>query len=345
MLTNIYSLDFEFPSGPGGLSSPRLAAFIDYVLPRLEIMSEDPDPEIYNFHKLATRPCQQPDTPASMLPLGMRPPGMMPPGMLPPGMMPPGMMPPGMMPPGMMPPGMLPPGMLPQGIMPPGMLPPGMMPPGMMPPGMTPPGMMPFSMTPPGMMTPGMVPRAVMSPGIASPGMMIPLGNTPPGTSLPLPGMRLPPPEEMMRMLESAGQLPPPELLKFMPGGAPDGSSDFGAAREDGVGDHAAATTVPNGGPMSQLGDCSLHPDPLLQAKWERRQDGVRLLQTTCKLLAGVLVRNFYNVKPAMFRLLKLLCLNESSELEPDLARDCTVALACLAGKLSFTSVILALSS
>ena len=96
---------------------------------------------------------------------------------------------------------------------------------------------------------------------------------------------------------------------------------------------------------MSQLGDCSLHPDPLLQAKWERRQDGVRLLQTTCKLLAGVLVRNFYNVKPAMFRLLKLLCLNESSELEPDLARDCTVALACLAGKLSFTSVILALSS
>ena len=96
MLTNIYSLDFEFPSGPGGLSSPRLAAFIDYVLPRLEIMSEDPDPEIYNFHQLATRPCQQPDTPASMLPLRMLPPGMMPPGMLPPGMMPPGMMPPGM---------------------------------------------------------------------------------------------------------------------------------------------------------------------------------------------------------------------------------------------------------
>ena len=44
------------------------------------------------------------------------------------------------------------------------------------------------------------------------------------------------------------------------------------------------------------------HGSLLLQAKWERRQDSVRLLQTTCKLIAGVLVRNFYTV------LLELTC-------------------------------------
>jgi len=71
--------------------------------------------------------------------------------------------------------------------------------------------------------------------------------------------------------------------------------------------------------------------DDDLAKRWEERQAGVRLLQTVCKLLAGVLLRNWYSVKPQLFRFLEMLALNESSELEPDLARDCNIALACLA--------------
>lgn len=71
--------------------------------------------------------------------------------------------------------------------------------------------------------------------------------------------------------------------------------------------------------------------DGELARRWEERQAGVRLLQTVCKLLAGVLLRNWYSVKPQLFRFLEMLALNESSELEPDLARDCNIALACLA--------------
>ena len=78
--------------------------------------------------------------------------------------------------------------------------------------------------------------------------------------------------------------------------------------------------------------------DGELARRWEERQAGVRLLQTVCKLLAGVLLRslfslkrteveklfvcrNWYSVKPQLFRFLEMLALNESSELEPDLAR------------------------
>ena len=68
--------------------------------------------------------------------------------------------------------------------------------------------------------------------------------------------------------------------------------------------------------------------------RWEERQAGVRLLQTACKLLAGVLLRNWYSAKPELYSLLEMLAINESSELEPDLARDCNVALACLASHL-----------
>ena len=67
-----------------------------------------------------------------------------------------------------------------------------------------------------------------------------------------------------------------------------------------------------------------------LAEKWEERQSGVRLLQTLCKLLAGLLLRNWYTIKPELFQLLEMLALNESSELEPDLAQDSTLALACI---------------
>lgn len=74
--------------------------------------------------------------------------------------------------------------------------------------------------------------------------------------------------------------------------------------------------------------------DSHLLAQWEERQDGVRLLQTVCRLTTSVIVLNFYPVKPILYRLLAMLCINESSELEPELARDCTTALANLAGAL-----------
>merc|ERR1719481_597357 len=64
---------------------------------------------------------------------------------------------------------------------------------------------------------------------------------------------------------------------------------------------------------------------------WESRQQGVRLLQTVCKLIAGVLLRNWYSIKPQLYQFLPMLALNESSELEPELARDCNIALACMA--------------
>jgi len=51
---------------------------------------------------------------------------------------------------------------------------------------------------------------------------------------------------------------------------------------------------------------------------------------SVCKLLSGCILRAFNPVNEAFFRLLPVLCMNESSELEPTLARDCTIALACL---------------
>jgi hypothetical protein len=47
--------------------------------------------------------------------------------------------------------------------------------------------------------------------------------------------------------------------------------------------------------------------------------------------LAGSLHRAFNGVKPEVYQLLEVLCINESNDVEPNLARDCTVTLAYLA--------------
>ena len=52
------------------------------------------------------------------------------------------------------------------------------------------------------------------------------------------------------------------------------------------------------------------------------------------KFLTGSLMRAFNPVKPECFLLLPVLCANESSELEPNLSRDCLVTLACLSQSL-----------
>jgi len=72
----------------------------------------------------------------------------------------------------------------------------------------------------------------------------------------------------------------------------------------------------------------------VLQRRWDERQDGVRLLQTVCKFMIGILSRNLYPLKPELFELLPMLCLNESNELEPELARDCMSALSVMSGSL-----------
>ena len=340
VLANVYSNDFEFNAGPGGLASPRVTSFVGKVLPRLDIMKLDPDPELYNFHKtkpgnsiqyspsmmqqlpeelLKAMKIHGPQVMIDMVKRGLLPPppsGMMPPpgAMMPPpgGMMPPpgGIMPPpdGMMP-GMMPPpgGMMPP---PGGMMPPpgGMMPPpgAMMPPpvGMMPPpgGMPlPPGMMPL---PPGMMPP---PGGMMPP----PGGIMP----PPGGIMPLPPGMMPPPGGMMPL--PGGFIAPPNGMMPINGMMPLESSGL-VVKESHI------------------------EDPEMLKKWEERQDGVRLLQTVCKLTTNLVVRNLYPIKSEVFKLLPMLCLNESCELEPELSRDCTVALACLAGQpaLKLNSII-----
>ena len=47
---------------------------------------------------------------------------------------------------------------------------------------------------------------------------------------------------------------------------------------------------------------------------------------TVSKFLAGSLHRAFNGVKPECFQLLEVLCINESNELEPNLAR-CVIKL------------------
>jgi proteasome activator subunit 4 len=50
--------------------------------------------------------------------------------------------------------------------------------------------------------------------------------------------------------------------------------------------------------------------------------------------MIGILSRNLYPLKSELFELLPMLCLNESNELEPELARDCMSALSVMSGSL-----------
>jgi len=143
-------------------------------------------------------------------------------------------------------------------------------------------------------------------------------------------------PQEMQNMIR---QIPPAEMMKMIRAG-----------RSPGGMRHPLPRPAP---PPIEL----MLPPPLLQVlseeletrstgdqelsvKWEERQSGVRLLQTMCKLIAGVLLRNWYTIKPELFQLLEMLALNESSELEPDLGQDCNLALACLSTCILPTDVI-----
>eukprot|EP00092_Neocalanus_flemingeri_P031411 GFUD01034116.1.p1 GENE.GFUD01034116.1~~GFUD01034116.1.p1 ORF type:complete len:1998 (+),score=527.07 GFUD01034116.1:71-6064(+) len=264
VMANIYALDIHFTSGTGGALSPNISDLLSEVLPKLELMKVEPDPEIYNYNKNSKTGtdidqksfediCSKLDPELAMK---VREQGLeqlksiisrFPGGRIPsPGVVPPSgtRMPP------------------PQILR------------------------MPSAETlkkiPPElqkMLGPGMLRMA--SPEMLN--MMRP--NLVPGGKKPTPRPGMSPPELLL----------PPQLLSAI---------------------HEVSLNTPQSG--------------LLAEKWEERQSGVRLLQTVCKLVSGVLLRNWYTVKPELFKVLEMLALNESSELEPDLARDCNVALACL---------------
>ena len=196
----------------------------------------------------------------------------------------------------------------PNGVFPPV----GMMMARMPPPGMVPPGM---RMPPPGMVPPGMVP----------------------------PGMRMPPPEVLARMLppEMAARLPPPEVLARMRHPPPEAMAMMGGpppppevlaamALGPGAGEGPCLPGLPPqehspmdvDGPGGGAGAATgFDPNDEKAVEYEKRQVAIRLLQTVSKFLAGSLHRAFNGVKPECFQLLEVLCINESNELEPSLAR------------------------
>ena len=166
------------------------------------------------------------------------------------------------------------------------------------------------------------------------------------GVMMPGPSNRMPPPSEMLRMIPPEMirmRLPPPGALQQAPPDLQNMLKMMGNGRLPGMPSGLRLGMSPRGPPPIEY----LLPPPLLHAlsevikpdekdseldeKWNERQSGVRLLQTMCKLIAGVLLRNWYTIKPEIFQLLEMLALNENSELEPDLAQDCNLALACLA--------------
>lgn len=68
-----------------------------------------------------------------------------------------------------------------------------------------------------------------------------------------------------------------------------------------------------------------------ISEEFVKRQVAIRLLQTVSKFLAGIITRAFNGPKPEYYKLLPMLCTNESNDFEPNLARDCAVTLAYLA--------------
>lgn len=260
MVANVYAMDIHFSEASAGTLSPNIASLMTEVLPKLEVMKEEPDQELYNFHKNANKTLELSHETFDLLCDKLEP---------------------------------------------------------------------------------GLG-KKVRDEGLDYLNEIIskfPGGKVPkPPLMLPPPPLnpmvRLPPPEvlqqapaEVQRMM----RLPPAEMMKILSNG-----------RAGVVGGPRAGAPLRSSPPVELM-----LPPPLLLAleeltrsdvktgelaeKWEERQSGVRLLQTLCKLLAGLLLRNWYTIKPQLFHLLEMLALNESSELEPDLAQDCTLALACLA--------------
>lgn len=249
VVANIYALDISFSGGSAGGSSPSLAPLVADVFPQLAMMKEEPDQELYNFHKAVSR------TPEDLGPDDF------------------------------------------QKIL---------------------------------EKLPKELSAKVGEQGLET--LKILLSGKLPSVKTPTPEML----SSMQEMLKtSQGNMSMTAVLQGLRQGSPNMlppgirmSSSPGSTKVPGppllppVLQAAVSDVLASGGGGA---------DSELAARWEERQSGVRLLQTMCKLMAGVLLRNWYSVKPELYQFLEMLALNESSELEPDLARDCNVAMACLA--------------
>ena len=55
VVANIYALDINFNDG-GHSASPAVGSLVEEVLPQLSMMTEEPDHELYNFHKASSKP-------------------------------------------------------------------------------------------------------------------------------------------------------------------------------------------------------------------------------------------------------------------------------------------------
>jgi len=271
VVSNIYAMDIQFPSGTGGILSPNLSDLVAEVLPRLEQMTKEPDPELYNFQKTASKSVIELDEESFELICSKLDPDLA---------------------------------------------------------TKVKDGGLEFLQTIISKFPGGRVPQ---------PGCFSPVGATmppPDGLRMPTPEMLQKIPPELQKMLGPGMlRMAPPDMLRMA-------SPDMIRMAPPGM------LRMMGQGKQIPMPPPELLPPQLLKAihevnemksgsadlteKWEERQSGVRLLQTMCKLVAGVLLRNWYTVKPDLFQFLEMLALNESSELEPDLARDCNVALACL---------------
>jgi len=242
VLANIYALDLEFPQGPAGNKSPKVKDITASVLPQLQMMTTEADPELYKSNRgdgeELTMGAPEIEQLLKQLPPELR-----------------------------------------DVIKAKG---------------------------------PGALPGLLMQGKFA--GVKMPS----PGSMIPPPGSMIPPSEGAAKMLadvlsQGSIKMPPASIGIEPPQVA---ASSLNKTKD------VQSPELPNG--FSSEKD----------EAWEERQVGVRLLQTMCKLTAGVLLRNNYTVKAELYQFLGMLCTNESSELEPDLSRDCTVCLACLSSSL-----------
>ena len=285
VVANVYAMDIHFGEESAGTMSPNIASLVAEVLPKLEVMKEEPDQELYNFHKNANKTLELSQENFELLCDKLEP-------------------------------------------------------------GLG------KKVRDEGLEYINEIISKFPGGKVPKPGLMAPAGHM----------MRLPPPADLHQAppeLQRIFRLPPAEMIKMInragaPMMAPGMGPRMGLGMVPGMGPRMVPGMGPGmgpwmgpGGPMRGPPPVELMlPPPLLVAleevtrsdvktgelaeKWEERQDGVRLLQTLCKLLAGLLLRNWYTIKPQLFKLLEMLALNESSELEPDLAQDSTLALACI---------------
>ncbi len=316
VLTNIFlnDLDFADRGEASNKRSPRIGDFIKEVVPQLEVLTEEPDPELL-----------VPRIPGAMAGVTTNLNGAGPP--IAPMMVPrDGMVmirPPGpppingggpvlRMPMPRMPP---PPEVLAQMRMPP-----------------------PGAVIPPELLArlPGPPPPELLArlPGPITPEVLARM--PPPEVLAGIAGGQAPPPEIMAQMMAAFGPAgpPPPEVLMAMAQGMP---------------------------PMGMEGEESAGKG---SEEYEKRQTAIRLAQTgkrsiffvrkcicncimifvpqpaVCKFLAGSLMRGFNGLKRESYLLLPVLCMNESNEFEPHLAKDCTYTLACLSQSLLPVGVV-----